>query len=188
LTIRIKNWKRFQHFKDRRPPWIKLHRDVLDDMEWHELDPPAAKHLVMIWLIASEDETKEGRLPCVKELAFRLRVSEKQAESTVSKLSHWLIQDDITTISERYQDGPPEESREETETETEKRQIIVTRPGNGRFTPPTLDEVSEYCKARNNRVDPVKFHAFYTSNGWRVGKNPMKKWKASVVTWERSAN
>jgi hypothetical protein len=34
-------------------------------------------------------------------------------------------------------------------------------------------------------VDPVKFHAHYTANGWKVGKNPMKNWKAAVVTWER---
>jgi len=65
---------------------------------------------------------------------------------------------------------------------------IVTRPGNGRFTIPTLDEVSEHVKARGGRIDPIKFHAHYTSNGWKVGKNPMKSWKAAVVTWERSAN
>lgn len=119
--LRIKNWKRFQHFKDRRPPWIKLHRDVLDDMEWYELDPVAAKHLVMVWLIASEDEGKEGRLPGIKELAFRLRISEKQVESTMLKLSHWLIRDDIAAISQGYQDGPPEKSREEAEKETKEK-------------------------------------------------------------------
>jgi hypothetical protein len=63
---------------------------------------------------------------------------------------------------------------------------VVPRPGNGRFTIPTIDEVSEYCAARRNNVDPVKFHAFYSSNGWRVGKNPMKKWKAAIVTWEKN--
>jgi hypothetical protein len=54
-----------------------------------------------------------------------------------------------------------------------------------RFTPPTIDQVREYCEARQNTVDPVRWHAFYTSNGWRVGRNPMKNWKAAVVTWER---
>lgn len=63
---------------------------------------------------------------------------------------------------------------------------IVPRPGNGRFTPPTLDEITEYCQLRNNAVDPVKFHAFYTSNGWKVGRNPMRKWKAAIVTWEKN--
>jgi hypothetical protein len=185
MMLRIKNWKRFQHFKDRRPPWIKLYRDILDDLEWHELDGQSAKFLLMIWLIASEDGPMgEGRVPCVKELAFRLRSTEKQVESCISKLSHWLERDDITTISERYQNDLPET---ETETETEKRQITVIRPkSNGRFTIPTIEDVSEYCRARKNSVDPVKFHAFYTSNGWKVGKNPMRKWKAAIVTWERN--
>ena len=62
----------------------------------------------------------------------------------------------------------------------------VTRTRNVRFTIPTVEEVAEYCQARGNSVDPEKFHAFYTSNGWRVGKNPMKNWKAAVVsTWEK---
>ena len=51
--MKIKNWSQFQHFKDRRPPWIKLYRDILDDIEWHELDAKSAKVLVMLWLIAS---------------------------------------------------------------------------------------------------------------------------------------
>jgi hypothetical protein len=112
----IKNWKKFQHFRDRRPPWIKLYRELLDDLDWHELEPKAAKVLVMLWLIASEND---GNLPEIKNLAFRLRMSEKDAMSCVDKLSHWLDQDDISVISTRYQDDLPET---ETETEIEKRQ------------------------------------------------------------------
>lgn len=55
-----------------------------------------------------------------------------------------------------------------------------------KFIPPTLEEVREYCKERNNRVDPERFIDHYESNGWKVGKNPMKDWKAAVRTWERS--
>ena len=112
--MKIKNWSKFQHFKDRRPPWVKLYRDILDDMEWHELDPLASKVLVMCWLIASEDD---GNIPTPKTLAFRLRMTEKQTIDCLNKLSHWLDHDDITVISPRYQDDAPER-----ETETEKRQ------------------------------------------------------------------
>jgi len=125
MTIKVKDWNKFQHFKDRKPPWIKLYRDILDDLEWHELDPVAAKALVAIWLIASEND---GELPEMKKLAFRLRVTEKQAISIVSQLDHWLIQDDINVISDRYQDDSleieTETYRKETETkkETEKRE------------------------------------------------------------------
>lgn len=50
---------------------------------------------------------------------------------------------------------------------------------------PTLDEVKEYCSERGNKVDPERWFDYYTSNGWKVGKNPMKDWKAAVRTWER---
>ena len=55
-----------------------------------------------------------------------------------------------------------------------------------RFVPPTLEEVQAYCIERNNNVDPQRFIDHYTSNGWMVGKNKMKDWKASVRTWERT--
>jgi len=118
MVWRVKGWHKFQHFKDRKPPWVKLYRDLLDDLEWHELDPVAAKALVSLWLIASEDN---GQLPANKILAFRLRVTEKAMESIISKLDHWLEQVDINPISERYQDDPLEtegETEKETETET----------------------------------------------------------------------
>lgn len=54
------------------------------------------------------------------------------------------------------------------------------------FKKPTLKEVAAYCKERKNEVDPEGWVNFYTSNGWKVGKNPMKDWKASVRTWERN--
>ena len=54
-----------------------------------------------------------------------------------------------------------------------------------RFTPPTLDEVRDYCYERKNNIDPSKFIDFYESKGWMIGKNKMKDWKAAVRTWER---
>lgn len=50
---------------------------------------------------------------------------------------------------------------------------------------PTLEEVKEYCSERGNKVDPERWFDYYTSNGWKVGKNPMRDWKAAVRTWER---
>lgn len=59
-------------------------------------------------------------------------------------------------------------------------------PKTKRFTPPTLDEVKDYCFERGNNVDAEKWYDYYSSNGWKVGKNPMKDWRAAVRTWERS--
>lgn len=115
--MKVKNWSDFQHFKDRTPPWIKLYRYLLDDPDWHELDGESAKTLVMIWLIASEDKDMDGNLPSMKALAFRLRMSELKLKQSLTKLSHWLIQDDINVISDRYHVVIPET---ETETEAER--------------------------------------------------------------------
>jgi hypothetical protein len=58
---------------------------------------------------------------------------------------------------------------------------------NKRFIIPSLQEVSNYCLERGKGVDAEKFVNYYTSNGWLVGKNKMKDWKACVRTWEKSS-
>jgi hypothetical protein len=124
MTYRIKNWQKHQHFKDRRPPWIKLYRDLLDDKDWHSLSSDAAKFLVMVWLLASEDKDQKGLVPDVGTLAFRLRTSEATAKQLLAELSRWLVRDDIDLSSSCHQVGPPE-------TETEKRQSESETRGGG---------------------------------------------------------
>ena len=55
-----------------------------------------------------------------------------------------------------------------------------------RFEKPTLSEIKQYCIERKNNVNAEHFFDYYESNGWKVGKNSMKDWKAAVRTWERS--
>lgn len=54
-----------------------------------------------------------------------------------------------------------------------------------RFAKPSLDAIRDYCRERGNGVDADQFYNFYESNGWKVGRNPMKDWKAAVRTWEK---
>lgn len=55
------------------------------------------------------------------------------------------------------------------------------------FKKPTLEEIEEYCKERNNNIDPKAFLFYYETNGWVQGKNrkPIKNWKACIRTWEQ---
>ena len=53
----------------------------------------------------------------------------------------------------------------------------------GRFKPPTLSEIKNYCLEHNKPIEYEVFISFYQSNGWKVGKNKMKDWKAAVVGW-----
>jgi len=62
--------------------------------------------------------------------------------------------------------------------------IEIKKPTIKRFVEPTIDEVKAYCTERNNRVDSMKFHNYYSSNGWMVGRNKMRDWKSAVRHWE----
>ena len=86
--------------------------------------------------------------------------------------------DASVTLPLRERDG-------EIEKEIEK-DIEIEREKKKRFAPPTLEEVTAYCKERGNGVDPQHFFDYYTANGWKVGKNPMKDWKAAVRSWENN--
>ena len=55
-----------------------------------------------------------------------------------------------------------------------------------RFAVPTVEEVDAYCRERGNNVDAQRFVDFYASKGWRIGKEPMRDWRACVRTWERN--
>lgn len=56
-----------------------------------------------------------------------------------------------------------------------------------KFIKPTLEEVRQYCLERKNKIDAEKFIDYYESNGWKVGRNSMKDWKAAIRTWESNA-
>lgn len=72
-----------------------------------------------------------------------------------------------------------------TETKTNTLPPIGGKGKGARFAPPSLDEVTAYCRERGNGVDPEQFVDFYAAKGWRVGNQPMKDWRAAVRTWER---
>jgi hypothetical protein len=59
-------------------------------------------------------------------------------------------------------------------------------PQEKRFVKPTIEEISLYCRERQNTISAENFFNFYESKGWRVGNQPMKDWKAAVRNWERS--
>lgn len=62
--------------------------------------------------------------------------------------------------------------------------VIVIGQKQKKFVKPSLKEISDYCKERNNDVNPERFLNYYEANGWKVGRNNMKDWKAAIRTWE----
>ena len=97
------------------------------------------------------------------------------------------VQTKVREISEK---SPPEiEIELEKEIKIEKEidsSAKSTTTKRKRFEKPTLSEIEQYCIERKNNVNAEHFFDYYESNGWKVGKNSMKDWKAAVRTWERS--
>lgn len=52
-----------------------------------------------------------------------------------------------------------------------------------RFVPPSVEEVKAYIDEKGYSINPESFVDYYTSNGWHVGRNKMKDWKACVRSW-----
>ncbi len=61
---------------------------------------------------------------------------------------------------------------------------VKGRKDKGRFTPPSLDDIKSLIKERGYVIDPNSFLNFYVSNGWMVGRNKMKDWRAALAGWE----
>ena len=72
--------------------------------------------------------------------------------------------------------------------EEEKKEKKVAPKRESRFTPPTLEEIKDYEAQKGYTFSAEKFWGYYESNGWRVGKNPMKSWHGACVTWQGKQN
>jgi predicted phage replisome organizer len=96
------------------------------------------------------------------------------------------VQTNLRQISDK---NPPEieiELEKDIEIEKEINSSASTTTKRKRFEKPTLSQITQYCLERNNCVNAEQFYDYYESNGWKVGKNAMKDWKACVRTWERN--
>lgn len=80
------------------------------------------------------------------------------------------------------QQSQPRSAHTEVEVEVDKE---LKEQKQKRFSPPTLEEVDSYIQSRSSKVNAIKFWNHYESNGWLVGKNRMKSWKAAVAKWEQ---
>ncbi len=70
--------------------------------------------------------------------------------------------------------------------EEKEKDIISTNSKTKNFQKPTLEEIQSYCSERKNNIDAQAFYDYYEANGWKVGKNSMKDFKAAIRTWERN--
>jgi len=171
--IKPKNWSDFQHYKDRVPPWIKLHKSILDNYDFHML-PVASKALApCLWLLSSED--LEGKIVLDYDvIAFRFRMKPNEVKTAIKPLidkGFYILEQDASSVLAKRS------SETETETEGQKKQR--------RFTPPPIEQIREFAieKGYKDSSFPDRFFSYYESVGWKVGKNKMRCWKSAARGW-----
>ena len=167
MQLKPKNWDVFQHYKDRCPPWIKLHRDLLNNRDYICL-PLASKALApLLWLLASE--SKDGVFDAsTEELVFRLRMTESEVIDGVKPLidkGFFVIASGV--LAERKQVAIPEregETEKEKETKREKKATVVA-------CPLTVDQQvwSDWLQIRKAKGLPM------TETAWSQIQNEFRK-------------
>lgn len=129
IYLMVKNWRAFQHYKERNPPWIKLHRTLLDDYEFSCLQDASKLLLMLIWLLASQSG---GRVPNDPKFLQKKLGLGKEPDCKPLIDGGFLIQeqDASNTLAEGLQLAPRGEAYKE-----EKREKGITLSQVQEFTP-----------------------------------------------------
>jgi hypothetical protein len=127
-TVRILNWREFQHYKNRGPPWIKLHRQLALKPSWRRLRGSAAKLLVDLWMLGAGDDDGEIGMT-LQDIAYYTRQPQASVVEDLNALTInefvALNKQTLAAASNVQSLAVPEERRGETEAETEQSRALV---------------------------------------------------------------
>ena len=134
-----------------------------------------------IYMLDIQNFIGKGSTEADSQRLYDRRISEERKQKKITQSRN---------LEEILEKSTPEieiEKEIEKELEIEKDSSAKsTTTKRKRFEKPTISDIEQYCIERNNNVNAEHFFDYYESNGWKVGKNSMKDWKAAVRTWERS--
>ena len=145
-----------------------------------------------------ENETISRWISHLKELNYIdieivYKNDSKEIEKRIIKINGIPIDKNINTYIPNNQEGYCENNQEGIDEKVKENNTSINNTSinikenikRKVFKKPTLDELKEYCLSSSLSVDYQYFYDYYESNGWRVGKNPMKDWKATLRNWDR---
>ena len=133
-----------------------------------------------IYMLDIQNFIGKGSTEADRQRLYDRRISDERKQKKLTQSRN---------LEEILEKSTPEieiELEKEIKIEKEIHSSASTTTKRKRFEKPTLSEIKAYCIERNNNVNAEHFFDYYESNGWKVGKNSMKDWKAAVRTWERS--
>ena len=136
--------------------------------------------------ISNASKVEESKVNRIIKFFKKQQLIEQQTstKNSLFTILNWNEYQDSEQQNEQQVNSNCTTSEHKQECKNERTKEIIEREDKPkRFIPPTLEEVKAYCSCNGYNVDCERFVAFYESNGWKVGKNKMKDWKASVRGW-----
>ena len=133
-----------------------------------------------IYMLDIQNFIGKGSTEADRQRLYDRRISEERKQNKLTQSRN---------LEEICKKSTPEieiELEKDIEIEKKINSSASTTTKRKRFEKPTLSQITQYCLERNNNVNAEQFYDYYESNGWKVGKNSMKDWKACVRTWERN--
>ena len=193
-------------------PWLRLYREVVTDPKLCRLSGSARFVWIVLMCLANDNGRVEiadgvpydrgdianlagvGNDTVDDAFAWFIKTKMIRTDATGNiTLNNWnkrqFKSDDSTERVRKHRakrecnaDVTPPDTDTDTDTDTEAEKKKTPKQ---RFTPPTVDQVRTHCTAKGYTFDPESFVAYYTANGWKVGRSSMKSWEAACVTWQK---
>lgn len=133
-----------------------------------------------IYMLDIQNFIGKGSTEADRQRLYDRRISEERKQNKLTQSRN------LEKICKKSTPEIEIELEKDIEIEKEINSSASTTTKRKRFEKPTLSQITQYCLERNNNVNTEQFYDYYESNGWKVGKNAMKDWKACVRTWERN--
>ena len=163
--------------------YLKIFTDFLEVVE--PLSDVGAGRLFKAMLRYALD----GRLPALKGregVAWTMARQhiDREAEAYAAKVKH--LRRGSVSVSEKKIPVSGEDKEKDKYNDKDKDKDIFSQ-AEKKETHPTLEEIDRYIQQTHLSTDGQHFYDYYEANGWRMGQNPMRDWKAALRAWARNA-
>jgi len=188
--FRIKNWEVHQHYKDRSPPWIKLHRELLTSQTWVMLDDDKKALAVACMLLAAGTDNKIPLDPAyIQRVAYLKTTPDLQPLFDCDFIE--IIKENVVPLALASTTLASDTKRSSEESREEKSRADTARKRKPPKTPIPEDfkltpERQSYAEKHLPQVDPIALMEYFRSTskakGWEY-VDWEQHWQTLVRQW-----
>lgn len=178
IVITVNKWNDYQTRKDLKTmAWFRVESCLPEHPAFFELSANGKWFFIFILCLCAKrsEETVETTLNYLEHYSKVPREDILAALKTLNE--HGLVKHDFVTGSSRKRSLHNNTLHNNTKQNKENTGTLA-------FVKPTLEEIQAYIKEKSYTISAEKFFNHYESNGWKVGKNQMKCWKAACASWQ----